>query len=304
MQTLKDSTDADGRRRLRTRSRRSRRLKGGAAGAAAEGSSGGQSTATWTSLGLSSGGDLERLPASTFSGVMIVWAVFVTWAILRSVWDQHKEEGLGNASLAHVRQSMSLAEAAAKLTMQHFHHASIKSGSEEHRKAQKSSEAAQKWLEQTRTAFKKKAQEEGHHVQEETRSSHEPVLVAPGDVAISKTSGEMSGPVSNWLRTTSPTAETSDLGRSEVSDSMGNTKGHADAPTRSVQAIDDGSPVPTRRRRTMQTMQSPKGRVKGKNQNFEEEMRGMMRELLALQMRPRSRSPTAHALGVLNTGSI
>jgi len=188
MQALKDSTDADGRRRLRTRSRRSRRLKGGGAAAAAAGSDEEQSTATWTSLGVSGGGDLERLPASTFSGVLLVWAFFVTWAILRSVWDQHKEEGLGNASLAHVRQSMSLAEASAKHAMAHFHHAS-ESGSEEHRrKVKKSVEVAQQTLEQTRKAFKKKAQEEG---QEETRSSHEPVLVAPGDVAISKTSGDV-----------------------------------------------------------------------------------------------------------------
>ena len=53
-------------------------------------------------------------------------------------------------------------------------------------------EVAQKWLEHTRKAFKKKAQEEGQEEgQEETRSSHEPVLVAPGDVAISKTSGDV-----------------------------------------------------------------------------------------------------------------
>jgi len=191
MQTLKDSTGADGRRRLRTRSRRSRRRRlaeGDEAAAAAAGSDEEQSTATWTSLGLSGGGKLERLPASTFSGVMIVWAFFVTWAILRSAWDQHQEEGLGNVSLAHLRQSMLLAEGSAKHAMEHFHHAS-KSGSEDHRrKVKKSVEVAQQALEQTRKAFRKKAQEEG---QKETRSSHEPVLVAPGDVTISKTSGDV-----------------------------------------------------------------------------------------------------------------
>jgi len=281
MQALKDSTDADGRRRLRTRSRRSRRLKGGGAAGAAAGSDEEQSTATWTSLGLSGGGDLERLPASTFSGVMIIWAIFVTWAILRSVWDQHKEEGLGNASLAHLGQSMSLAEASAKHAMAHFHHCS-ELGSEEHRrKVKKSLEVAQQTLEQTRKAFKKKAQEEG---QEETRSSHEPVLVAPGDVAISKTSGEMSrsgstfykcGTAGHWARAC-PTDEMSELGRSEVSEP--DPPSSVSTQRRRTKQSTCPAPAPTqRRRRTNQ----------GVSQNFEGqlgEMRGMMQELLALQM--------------------
>jgi len=97
MQGRKDSTDADGRRRLRSRRlrSRSRRLKGGGgAGAAAAGSVEEQVTETWTSLGSDSAGELQRLPVGAFGGVLVVWAMFIALACVRSVYDQYEEEGL------------------------------------------------------------------------------------------------------------------------------------------------------------------------------------------------------------------
>ena len=134
MQALKEATDADGRRRLRSRnsrrSRRSRRLKGGGAAAAAlAGSAEEQETETWTSLGLSGANELSRLPASTFSGVMLIWAFFVVCAIVRSVYDQHVEEGnlsLGSAvdnKLLSLRRSVTQAELDVNQSIERFQQA-------------------------------------------------------------------------------------------------------------------------------------------------------------------------------------
>jgi len=92
--SLMQSTDDSRRSRSRSRSRRSRRLKGGSAAAAAGVSTSSSAQESWTQLGVGEDTELERLPASTFSGVLIIWAIFVTCGCLRSVWEQHEEEGL------------------------------------------------------------------------------------------------------------------------------------------------------------------------------------------------------------------
>jgi len=104
MQSTDDS------RRSRNRSRRSRRLVGaGGAGAGASGVGGGTSVQeSWFQIGIGDDTELERLPASTFSGVLIIWALFVTWGLLRSVWEQHEEDGLFEESIRHRREAESL----------------------------------------------------------------------------------------------------------------------------------------------------------------------------------------------------
>ena len=104
MQSTDDS------RRSRNRSRRSRRLMGAeGAGAGASGVGGGTSVQeSWFQIGIGDDTELERLPASTFSGVLIIWALFVTWGLLRSVWEQHEEDGLFEESIRHRREAESL----------------------------------------------------------------------------------------------------------------------------------------------------------------------------------------------------
>lgn len=102
--SLMESTDDS--RRSRSRSRRSRRLKGGASAGAGLGISGNVQE-SWTKLGIGDDSELERLPASSFGGVLIIWAIFVTCGCLRSVYQQHEEEGLfeGELTLEEMKPS-------------------------------------------------------------------------------------------------------------------------------------------------------------------------------------------------------
>ena len=62
----------------------------------------------WTSIGIGSSNELERLPAATFTGVLIVWAIAVLLAVLRSMWDQHKEKGLDDKTIKNIAHSVPL----------------------------------------------------------------------------------------------------------------------------------------------------------------------------------------------------
>lgn len=177
MQALKDATDEDSSRRSRRTRRSRRRLK--AAGAAAAAGSEDLGAETWTSLGLSGGGELERLPASTFFGVLCIWAFFVAIGMARSVWDQHKEDGLGNSSLAHLKRSVSLAEGMLMHAIERSDHAKTAGSASpsEVWRYKKSVAAAQKILDLAQRALNKRGIKEGG--QAEREASSQPVLVAP-----------------------------------------------------------------------------------------------------------------------------
>jgi len=107
MQNTDENTDHSRRSRSRRRRRRSRsrrRLKGGGGAGAAAAGSGDSVEESWTALNIGDDGELVRLPASTFTGVLLIWAFFVTLACVRSVYDQHEEEGLGDEALKKLKE--------------------------------------------------------------------------------------------------------------------------------------------------------------------------------------------------------
>ena len=84
------------RRRLRSAGGKSGASGGAAAGSvgATEGGSGTLGFLGWTDVGEDVGAnDLERLPADSFLGVIFVWLSFCGAALIRSSYDEFKEEG-------------------------------------------------------------------------------------------------------------------------------------------------------------------------------------------------------------------
>ena len=77
----------------------------------------------WTSIGIGSSNELERLPAAMFSSVLIVWAIAVLLAVLRSMWDQHKEEGLDDKTIHHIAHSITMAKKSFASALDQLHHA-------------------------------------------------------------------------------------------------------------------------------------------------------------------------------------
>lgn len=83
------------RRRLRSGGGRAAKAASAAgAGAAGGGTGSGLGQLGWTDIGTNVGAnDLERLPADSFMGVIFVWLSFCGVALIRSSYDEYKEDG-------------------------------------------------------------------------------------------------------------------------------------------------------------------------------------------------------------------
>ena len=144
------------RRRLRSRSRSrtARRLRA-ASGSQGTGSAGAaeEVAETWTSIGLGGNDELERLPAGTFFGVLLLWACAVACAVVRSMWDQHKKEAVFDGAIHRIKRSVTIAEKSFANALEHLHSADeLPAASVDKRALVKSVNLAQRLLERSRRA--------------------------------------------------------------------------------------------------------------------------------------------------------
>ena len=143
------------RRRLRSRSRSrtARRLKGASGAKAAVAAEADGVAETWTSIGLGGNDELERLPAGTFFGVLLLWACAVACAVVRSMWDQHKKEAVFDGAIHRIKRSVTIAEKSFANALEHLHSADeLPAASVDKRALVKSVNLAQRLLERSRRA--------------------------------------------------------------------------------------------------------------------------------------------------------